>query len=483
MFFHSILARSGWGTREHRRPAPPTRRRRLSVEQLEDRWVPATFSASSVSGLIADINAANLQGGANTIVFAPHTTFSLTSVDNTTDNPTGLPVIAANDNLTISGNNDVIERSAAVSTPAFRLFDVAAGASLTLKGLTLQNGSAYDGTGNSAGGAILNQGTLDLEHCVVSGNSADYGGAVLNSGTVLIDHSDLHGNTSGVDGGAIYSVFSFANAVTVDHSTLSDNVSGGAGGAIAGGTTLTIDDTVLSDNQSTGFGGAIANEGGDTTIQDSSLSDNQSSDSGGAIYETGSLVADHCDFTGNHAYTLGGAIANNGNGLTSVTLQDVTFTGNHTDALDGSALGGAVWSNEFIGSQTISHCQFINNYSDGGLGGAIYNLAAPMALDHCFFSGNHADALPTNSETGFGGAIAFDGTGPGVSMSYCTFIGNHANGGSGGAIYDADILTIDHTYAAGNSAQAGADFENVGSTTLIDSSIAQIDNNGTLTVQ
>jgi hypothetical protein len=55
MWFRSVLAK--WGSAA--RPRQPRARssRRLAREQLEDRLVPATFNASSVSDLIADINA------------------------------------------------------------------------------------------------------------------------------------------------------------------------------------------------------------------------------------------------------------------------------------------------------------------------------------------------------------------------------------------------------------------------------------------
>src|SRR5262249_33257462 len=90
----------------------------------------------------------------------------------TTDGPTGLPVISGKtaDNLTIVGNGQTIERSTALGTPDFRLFDVASGASLTLENLTLQNG--YEsGSGSSAeGGAIYNQGSLALTGVTVQNN-------------------------------------------------------------------------------------------------------------------------------------------------------------------------------------------------------------------------------------------------------------------------------------------------------------------------
>src|SRR5262245_48101144 len=128
--------------RVKRPPAPRHRGLRLTLEQLEDRTVTSTFTAASVSDLIADINAANAAGGANTIALVAGTTFTLAAVNNSTDGGNGLPVIAANDNLSIVGNGDVIQRSTASGTPAFRLFKVASGASLALANMTLQGGAA-----------------------------------------------------------------------------------------------------------------------------------------------------------------------------------------------------------------------------------------------------------------------------------------------------------------------------------------------------
>src|ERR1700756_3202171 len=89
-------------------PAPRRRGLRLTLEQLEDRTVPSNFTAASVSDLIADINAANLAGGSNTITLVAGQTFGLTAVNNTTDGATGLPVIAGNDRLSIAGNGGTI---------------------------------------------------------------------------------------------------------------------------------------------------------------------------------------------------------------------------------------------------------------------------------------------------------------------------------------------------------------------------------------
>jgi hypothetical protein len=146
------------------------------LELLEDRTVLNSYTAGTVTDLINDISDANLHPGSNMITLVANTTFTLTAVDNTntTDGSgNGLPVIAANDNLTIQGNGDTIARSTASGTPAFRLLDVAAGASLTLTNLTLANGQVVGDNGGPAfGGGIYTSGSLTLTSATLSSNSA-----------------------------------------------------------------------------------------------------------------------------------------------------------------------------------------------------------------------------------------------------------------------------------------------------------------------
>ena len=136
------------------------------IERLESRTLFASYSASTVTQLIAAINSANSSGAADTITLAPGAMFSLTAVNNSTSGPTGLPQIAGGGGLTILGSGATIERSGAAGTEAFRLFDVASDGSLSLTNLTLQGGLALGASfaqGQAQGGAILNQGALSLD--------------------------------------------------------------------------------------------------------------------------------------------------------------------------------------------------------------------------------------------------------------------------------------------------------------------------------
>jgi hypothetical protein len=220
---------------------------RLYLEPLEDRNVPSGYTAATVSDLIADINAANAAGGSNTITLLAGNTFTLTAVDNTTNGATGLPVIAANDNLTIAGNGNTIERSMASGTPAFRLLEVASGGSLALNNLTLQGGLSTAQSAWALGGAILNQGTLSLSSVTVQNNTAqatDFtyeecaGGGICSSGALTlagctIQNNHALGGTGLKDGPTAYGggLYVAGGTASLTNVTLNGNTAQGGTGA------------------------------------------------------------------------------------------------------------------------------------------------------------------------------------------------------------------------------------------------------------
>jgi hypothetical protein len=236
-----------------RAPVRRPRRHRPSLEALEDRTALSDFTAGSVPQLIDAINQANLLGGDNKITLAAGKTFTLTAVNNSADGGNGLPVVAEGDNLSIVGQGATIERSTAKGTPAFRLFDVAAGATLTLTDLTLQGGLAY-----SSGGAIYSQGGLSLNGVTVQNNvargypprfvfdspDAAQGGGIWSSGALTLESTTIQNNL----------------ALGLDGADYPANVGGSGGSAygggvyVAGGTAL-LDGVTLSGNTAQGGNG------------------------------------------------------------------------------------------------------------------------------------------------------------------------------------------------------------------------------------
>jgi hypothetical protein len=121
---------------------------------------------------------------------------------------------------------------------------VNAGVTATVAGMTIANGSSTIANGSSPGngGGILNDGTLTVQNCTLSGNVAGNGadvlgdpggdgGAIYNDGTLSISNSTLSGNAAGRGGYG----YRFGNGGD-----------GGDGGAIYNDGTLSISNSTLS---------------------------------------------------------------------------------------------------------------------------------------------------------------------------------------------------------------------------------------------
>ena len=268
----------GPAPRARHRPAAPRLRPRL--EALEGRLVPATFYAATASDLIADISAGNKGGGANTIVLTAPTTspYILTAVNNTKDGSAGLPMIKGD--VTVVGNGDTIERSAAAGTPAFRLFDVVSGGSLTLQNLTLANGREFND-----GGAIWSNGSLTVKNCTFEGNVAEndfggsaFGGAIYIAGGSVNITGSAFGNPNGYGGNTAKGHTAYGGAVYVAAGTVTmsgdtfGNVNpftgGGNGNSAVGGYGN------YAPGVSDGYGGAIYIAGGTVTLTNDAIQGN-----------------------------------------------------------------------------------------------------------------------------------------------------------------------------------------------------------------
>jgi hypothetical protein len=259
--------------RSVRRPA--TCRPRL--ESLEARDVPSTLTVTN----ILDSGAGSLRGdiaaarSGDTIVFDPSLAgqqIQLTSLE-----------LYINKSLTIQGLPTQSVISGALSHS--RVFDVAAGVSVTLTNLAIIDGTGIadalgvsDGGNNGRGGGIFNSGTLTLQNCTVSGNTAtqvgpNFGGGIYNAGTLTVVGSIVSGNTAG-SGGGIYN--NMGATLSVAGSTLSGNTAGFEGGGLynAFKATATVMNSTLSGNTAGYEGGGIYTAFGKLTVGSSLFSAN-----------------------------------------------------------------------------------------------------------------------------------------------------------------------------------------------------------------
>lgn len=230
----------------------------------------------SVPRLVSAISAANRAGG--TVTLATHCTYRLTALNNATDGGTGLPVITKN--VTVRGSGTTITRS---GSAAFRLFDVAAGGSLSLSGLTLTHGLADDGL--NGGGAVDNHGELTVSGVTFTADlspspTGASGGAISNSGTLRISSSTFRGNTAQEGGGILNQ-----NIATITNTRFTGNTATDFGG---GGIVNVLGTTTLSHDTFTGNkgpgGGAIDNDAV-VNINDSTFTGNVAGDNGGGALQ------------------------------------------------------------------------------------------------------------------------------------------------------------------------------------------------------
>lgn len=221
-------------------------------------------------------------------------------------------------------------------------------ATTSVSGLMIQNGIALI-TVTDAGGMLISNASPTITNCIFSANSnngkifaasALYVGASSNPnlmGCTFQNNSGPHntlGGTTAIDGGA---------TATMTNCTFSGNTVGGLGG------------------------GGINVDGGSLTLKSCTFTNNAAGYGGGInLDRNGTVVADRCTFTGNHA--------------------------SRTDVGGGGICTG-------FGDMTLTNCVFVNNTSapDSDLGDTRINgqsitlqstgNTAPVKIINCTFTG------------------------------------------------------------------------------------------------
>jgi predicted outer membrane repeat protein len=339
--------------------------------------------------------------------------------------------------VTLSINYDTIldasgQSVTLVGPNADRVFWVSPGKSLTLRNLTIANGTAPSGAGG--GGVYVNVGTLIIDRTTFSGNTATTGGAVyLKDGTLDIDHSSFSGN-SATSGGAVYVD---SGTVTVDGSSFLNNMASGG----------------------TGEGGGIYVLDGPLTVGQGVFDGNSAQVGGGICYIGPRLMVTGSEFRYNRTSYLGGAIYTQNSQWANSTVSNSNFYRNSADPVNG--WGGAIM-NYYPGLLTVSNSRLSDNTAAGG--GAIRNLGWKLTV--------RESTLDNNSALRYSGGAIHGGYN--VHVSNSTFWRNTtpADGGAISLTSDEDSLTVTNSTFLGNGASGGgASIFNLSGTATLENTI------------
>ena len=276
--------------------------------------VLATFNVTTTTdggagSLRKAIIDANALPGADTIIL-PAGTYQL-SLNGDKEDAAASGDLDITDDLIISGAG--AKATFIDGMAADRVFEVL-GSTVTISGITIQNGSEDDGgginldsssnltlrdaavSGNHAtdtGGGIGVSGVLTIECVTIEGNSADVGGGIyLNNGSsATLLNATLSGNSAAHDGGAIYT----KSVADITNSTIAYNTAGGAGGIHKQGSgNASLKNTILADNTGGNSNGALISLGNNIDSQNTAgldmlLGDQVMTDPllGGLVYNGG----------------------------------------------------------------------------------------------------------------------------------------------------------------------------------------------------
>lgn len=395
---------------------------------------------------------------------------------------------ANNRNITINKNISMIGQSLAGTVidaqQASRIFTISAGRNVTIRNITMANGQISTVSGFDfyfGGGAIFNKGTLTVNDCAFTGNTAQgndvfVGGAVYNyeNSTLKINHCIFLNNVAQDWGGAIYSdwyatleikdstftgntapfggaICSSTGLLTVEGSTFANNSatadynSGGGGAISSSADEVLVKDCAFISNTAAADGGAISFASA-AAVEDSIFTDN-SADSGGAVHngENATLIVTGSTFTNNTGGNYGGAIVNYG----KFNLEESILVQNSAAGYGGALYTGFDDCN--ISNSTFESNRVTSTWSGDGKGGAVCSFDCILRLDTCDFINNLAD----NN----GGAIYNDEPWFRESSTLeainCNFTDNRTNTGinrNGGAIYNCDILMLKACDLSNNTA-------------------------------
>jgi hypothetical protein len=235
---------------------------------------------------------------------------------------------------------------------AVQVFNVAAGVTATISGLTISGGSTSVFT---SGGGVSNSGTLSLTDCTVADNSTGALGAGLyNNGTLSLTDCSVADNSAQGFGGGLYN----ARTLSLTDCTLADNSAGvrggglGAGGGLENTGTLSLTACTVSGNSAYRGGGLYSTGTQTMTLTACTIADNTASNSAGGVYNAfGKVILTASTVADNTAGSSAGGLENASSGtatLANTIVADNAATG--PSDIAGSAAAGVTGSFNLIGT-------------------------------------------------------------------------------------------------------------------------------------
>ena len=469
-------------------PSPIAHAATITVNSTAD--TVANDGQCTLREAIVAANTATASGGAagECVAGTGDDTIDLTGIAGTIDLTGPLPDVAGN--MIFDGPGDSALTVRRNSGGDYRIFAVAAGATVTLSDLTVSNGSIagdhgggiYNAgtltvrdsaiSGNSAylGGGIFNTGTLTLTHVTVSSNSAEQGGGIDNdAGTMELINTTISDNQATSGGGGIANVGGAAASASLTNSTIRDN-SASHGGGLSNDGTMTLDDSTVSGNEASSNGGGLSNDnGGMVELTGSTINGNSTGSNGGGIFNdpnsrvtlTNSTVSDNSTNTTVASHGHGGGLYNAG----TLTLANSTVSSNTVTTTANNSYGGGIFN---AGTLAINNSLVSNNNTYGNLchGGGIHNENT-LTLNNSTARDNSASATGGNGD---GGGIHNTGSGSSATLDNSTVNGNSSSGGgSGGGLWNSHgaHMELTNSTVSGNTASGnGGGINNSDSGTL-----------------
>jgi predicted outer membrane repeat protein len=224
----------------------------------------------------------------------------------------GVIVLGTNRATVIVDGNDVS-----------RIFDVAPGATSTIRRMTIR-----DGTDSGGGGVLVTSGSVTLDNVIVEDNESSFqGGGIEVSGldSVLdIRNSIVRNNRAPFfsgDGGGI----SADGQITINRTRILGNEAAFSGGGLSASGAVSVIQSTIAGNSASG-GGFFSNGGGISasglSLVESTVSGNTADAQGGGVFASGSIV--NSTISGNTSSTSGGGVSTSG----TLSLLHVTIAAN-----------------------------------------------------------------------------------------------------------------------------------------------------------